>query len=98
MLRQGFHDLSERGVIGDWCFINEDAYICFWHPSVRNVERGDISVIPIKPEPQRPDGPVWTWDGNREAPTITPSVRVLGGEGNPDEWHGWLTAGKIVNA
>lgn len=109
MLRKDFHDLQDNGVIGDWCFMadkqgQEDAYICFIHPSTKNrmyprLEGADLAIIPIKPEFWRNgNGPVWTWDGNREVPTISPSVRVLGGDGQPDEWHGWLTAGKIVNA
>ena len=31
--------------------------------------------------------PSWIWDGNREAPTLTPSVHHVG------HWHGWLKAG-----
>jgi hypothetical protein len=39
-----------------------------------------------------PPGPQWTWDGNREAPTLTPSVQQVGG----CRWHGWLRAGEWV--
>lgn len=35
-------------------------------------------------------GPTWTWDGNRERPTLTPSVFNTG---MPCRWHGFLTAG-----
>ena len=45
--------------------------------------------------------PVWAWDGNRERPTITPSINCLktvdedgiatGGCG----WHGFITAGEM---
>lgn len=34
-------------------------------------------------------GPSWDWNGNREAPTLRPSVLQVGG----CEWHGWLTDG-----
>jgi hypothetical protein len=37
-------------------------------------------------------------EGNKETPTITPSIRLLGGENRPDLWHGWLTNGKLVTA
>lgn len=38
--------------------------------------------------------PSWIWDGNAEAPTLSPSIlrsRTCG-------WHGFLTAGHLVNA
>ena len=34
----------------------------------------------------------WTWDGNREAPTCTPSI--LHDDGRCG-WHGYLTAGEF---
>lgn len=35
-------------------------------------------------------GPIWSWDGNREAPTITPSILNLS-----TGWHGFMRAGKL---
>lgn len=32
----------------------------------------------------------WTWDGNKELPTLTPSILIIGECG----WHGFLTAGE----
>lgn len=37
-----------------------------------------------------PPGPVWTWDGDRECPTLSPSIRRIGGCG----WHGYLRGGE----
>ena len=34
-------------------------------------------------------GPKWTWNGSREKPSITPSIRKLNG----CLWHGFLTDG-----
>lgn len=34
----------------------------------------------------------WHWDGNREAPTLSPSVHHVG------HWHGWLKAGFWIQA
>ncbi len=31
----------------------------------------------------------WEWDGNLEAPTLTPSINHVGC------WHGWLTGGEF---
>jgi len=33
--------------------------------------------------------PVWKWDGNKEAPTLSPSIAVTG------VWHGFLRNGKM---
>lgn len=48
---------------------------------------GREGYLPL--DPSSP-GPRWDWDGNREAPTLTPSVLFKGG----CEWHGFLTAGE----
>lgn len=34
----------------------------------------------------------WTWDGNRAAPTLTPSILQ---SGLPCKWHGYLTSGEF---
>ncbi len=34
-----------------------------------------------------PDG--WTWDGNQERPTLSPSIHCV------DHWHGYLRAGRF---
>lgn len=33
--------------------------------------------------------PLWSWNGNRKAPTLTPSIQRLDG----CRWHGYLTDG-----
>lgn len=33
------------------------------------------------------DSPSWLWDGNSQAPTLSPSVHQVG------HWHGWLRNG-----
>lgn len=43
----------------------------------------------IAVRPESGGGPVWQWDGDFENPTITPSIRRIGG----CEWHGYLTGG-----
>lgn len=37
------------------------------------------------------ESPSWEWDGNREKPTLTPSVHHVG------HWHGWLTGGVWIS-
>lgn len=51
---------------------------------------GRDGYLPLKPRPS----PSWEWDGNREAPTLKPSVLQVGG----CRWHGWLRNGEWVNA
>lgn len=35
----------------------------------------------------------WAWDGNETTPTLTPSIRHIGGAEERCHWHGFLTAG-----
>lgn len=44
---------------------------------------GSQGFLPIRPAAS----PSWEWDGNREAPTLNPSVNHVG------HWHGWLRNG-----
>lgn len=37
--------------------------------------------------------PSWLWDGNFDAPTLTPSINCVSGCG----WHGWLRAGHWID-
>lgn len=34
----------------------------------------------------------WWWDGDRERPTLSPSLHAVG------IWHGWVRAGRLVEA
>lgn len=51
---------------------------------------GKFCCIPVKTGPK--ESGAWQWDGNREKPTLTPSVWH---HSTPD-WHGWITAGRMV--
>jgi hypothetical protein len=37
-------------------------------------------------------GKRWGWDGNEDAPTLTPSIHCIG------HWHGWVRNGALVEA
>lgn len=75
-----------------------------WRPSEENPTRmviccpcgcGDVIGVNVKPERQfenGPEVPPWQWDGNRDKPTITPSIQVLSG----CKWHGYLTNGEFT--
>lgn len=49
----------------------------------------DVVTIPVR------DGfssTYWKWDGNKESPTLTPSIQRLSG----CKWHGYVTKGQFV--
>ena len=56
-------------------------------------QRGATCMIALRPLQKNGNGASWEWDGNREAPTISPSVNC-GGCG----WHGWIKAGEFIGA
>ncbi len=63
-------------------------------PCQRPGQPGEQCQIALRPSQHNAVGASWAWDGNRDAPTITPSIdcsRVCG-------WHGWLTAGQFRTA
>lgn len=83
---------------GDWFFRGgifdeqaiEDAYIVLkWGDN-----EPDVAVLKIKGTNTKWE-PVWEFDGNKECPTLSPSIRVLGSHGAPDLWHGYLRNGKL---
>ena len=48
-----------------------------------------------QPDDWASPGPVKSWDGDLERPTLTPSIQTLPAEGG---WHGYITAGNLVDA
>lgn len=50
---------------------------------------GCESYLPIA-GPDKSEG--WVWDGNRDRPTLTPSILQ---SGLPCKWHGYLTDGEF---
>jgi hypothetical protein len=49
---------------------------------------GSVGTVPVKSG----YGTHWTWDGNTELPTLTPSILRMSG----CRWHGYLTKGEWV--
>lgn len=59
---------------------------------------GDLRAVDLEPGEGR--RPRWQWDGNRERPTLTPSIlnyQMAEGTGERigEHWHGFLTAGEF---
>lgn len=57
----------------------------------------DFRSIAVVEGPQ--DGEAWGWDGNVEAPTLTPSIDAIelgpAGQRLGSTWHGYLRAGRF---
>lgn len=98
-LRNDWDDLNENGVLGDWCFFEGSdgaTYIAFRYPHADAKHflpeylesyRGELGHVPITTGEKQ--ARYWLWDGNREAPTLSPSIDIVG------EWHGFIRNGKL---
>ena len=108
-MRKDFDDLEENGMLGDWCFNQTETdglHFGFRYPNPNEADRGALVevygargtsiYIPIIEREKLPNR--WEWDGNKDAPTISPSIRVMGGENGTDLWHGYFRAGKLETA
>lgn len=94
MLLKNLNELDKNGKKGDWCFLQKDTRI-----AIRYGEDAfkEMVILPISATGSDVP-PVWVWNGNKESPTIIPSILV-----NPVPdwnlgWHGFLTDGKLVEA
>jgi len=90
----GKFDIVKARVAGYPGVVAHMAFIC---PNARH-----CGVL-LAPQPiPRPDDKslyVWGWDGNRERPTLTPSINCIAEkDGKPTGgcgWHGFITAGVL---
>lgn len=73
-----FEDLSENGVPGAIHYLDSGL-------AIRCPGCGKESCLPTEPGMAHQ----WNWDGNKESPTLTPSVHSVGCCG----WHGYLRKG-----
>lgn len=52
---------------------------------------GRLIHLPLEPMPAGTlPQPSWMFDGNQDAPTLSPSVLL-------HDWHGWVRAGRMVS-
>ena len=85
-------DLPELKV-GEWQFVNDFTAIWIHVPDEKLTDRWLPGLVRIPISSMGSNiPPVWQWDGNKEAPTLSPSIDVHG------VWHGWLRAGKLIDA
>ena len=95
-LRETLADLDDNGQLGDWCFFSakdkpDRNYIMIRCPDGNANSRGSVTAWRLRAVPD-PNDDDWQWDGNRDAPTLTPSLHWVG------VWHGWMRAGELVSA
>jgi hypothetical protein len=76
--------------VGEFMFDMNDTVLWLNVPHPEN--RMGLVRLPIVKGPSTDSPMAWGWDGNKEAPTLTPSISVA------DTWHGYLRAGKLVDA
>lgn len=81
-----FAEIQIHGNEGDWYFSegeNPDHLFIY-------IPGSGVVAWPLKPE-KAVNGHWWRWDGNRDAPTLTPSLHLIG------QWHGWMRNGELVS-
>jgi len=94
MLRENLYDLDQNGKKGDWCFLKDDTQIALRYGD--DPFKGQV-ILPVALEVTSGQ-PHWQWNGNRESPTLTPSILIHAYPGWTEGWHGWLREGKLVTA
>lgn len=79
--------------VGDWAFVDQERTIFVRLPVPDGHYSDGIHFLPLSRESRfcSAGGPAWSWDGNREAPTLNPSILAL-----DTGWHGYLRAGVLV--
>jgi hypothetical protein len=84
-------DLLNLGTVGDWAFSPEGELSAIWIRTPDGSPNGTMSRLPIAPIDSVQAW--WEWDGNRDAPTISPSIHRLPIVGFKAGWHGWMRVG-----
>lgn len=71
---------------GDFCFIDKVTLrIVFVCPCGTHADGYGVRAVPLEPCSE----PHWDWDGNRDEPSLTPSLQDV----SSCRWHGYLTKG-----
>jgi hypothetical protein len=87
MLRKNLDDLIENGKVGDWCFSQDDTILWLRYPT--NTSDDFLPIVQLYVTPSKKN-PCWDFDGNKNNPTLSPSIEVKG------KWHGFLRNGKLI--
>lgn len=83
---------------GSYHGVDPNNMVAFWlalPTADGGVSSACIDIIPPNGNPPPKERPRWTWNGNEQRPTLTPSIRHSSIE-HGDYWHGFLTDGVLV--
>lgn len=77
-----------------WSEENGTRYIMLALPRPKPQAPDDyiMNYLPVINGANPPGGKCWGWDGNKDTPTLTPSIHCIG------HWHGWVRNGMLVEA
>lgn len=95
-LLRDIDDMDANGKKGDWCFLNNDTLLCLrWGDGF-----AEVAMLYVADPGDGIKHQVWQWDGNKEAPTLSPSILSHTKRDGVDVtlWHGYLREGKLVEA
>ena len=81
--------LREQRIAGSIWYRDRDGQMC-GIAFVCPCGCGNESWLPFRGSKFDTGGPSWEWNGDRDAPTLNPSVFNTG---MPCKWHGWLRSG-----
>ena len=93
--RKDWQDIIDNGQEGDFAWPTpgerEDGQTVSAHDWIYiHIPGGGVTRWGI--EKPLANGCQWQWDGNEDAPTLTPSLHLV------DTWHGWMRNGELVSA
>lgn len=74
-----------EGIAGAFSIASDDGGLFYVCPCGCGID----GYLPFRERTENPERPSWEWDGDRQKPTLSPSIRRTAG----CLWHGFLEAG-----
>lgn len=90
-------DFEENGQPGDWVYLEHDGQKYMLINLESNGDRLVDQVIASCPYSEDGSNGTWKISGDKDHPTLEPSIKVTGGPDNEEQWHGWLRDGKLIS-